>query len=208
MRPVATRRHSHSISCSVPLEELMITFIRGNDVASFSSPGRIVSTRLTVVSDRKRTPSSSNDVWMISAASTSPPLDWNRYDDRWTTVTSLPKLANVCAISSATTPAPNMTIRGGRVWRLNNSALVVYGASISPSTGGMAALPPVAITALRNFSSLPSSTWMVSGDTNFPLPWNTCAPVDVVPSCPSAGAMVARIFLIRSITLPKLTDTD
>mmetsp|Transcript_39739 Transcript_39739/g.85684 ORF Transcript_39739/g.85684 Transcript_39739/m.85684 type:complete len:264 (-) Transcript_39739:472-1263(-) len=175
----------------------------------------MVATPPTSTPDRNVTPSSSNAAFTATAASSSP---FESSLDRCNTVTSLPNAANAWAISSATMPAPNTTIRFGRICKLNKSKLVVYGASANPTMfDGTLGRPPVATTALRNFnvgldaspSDLPcSTTSIVVGEVNTPRPWKVCVPREEPRSCPSTGAIFERSFLIRCMMRGKSTSTS
>mmetsp|Transcript_37348 Transcript_37348/g.105373 ORF Transcript_37348/g.105373 Transcript_37348/m.105373 type:complete len:231 (-) Transcript_37348:390-1082(-) len=76
-----------------------------------------------------------------------------------------------------------------------------------PLMGGTAGLPPVAITAVENFSTLPLTS-TASLDRNFPRPWKTSTPISAYRALESAGEIWARSLRIRSMTFPKSTFTS
>mmetsp|Transcript_3436 Transcript_3436/g.9202 ORF Transcript_3436/g.9202 Transcript_3436/m.9202 type:complete len:291 (-) Transcript_3436:271-1143(-) len=202
-RPAATSSVSHS-SSDAPLTPtpLRVTRRRGS-VPSPSAGARRVSTLLGSTPRRNVTPAFSS---VLRTASTAAGSSRAMIFDRTRTVTAEPNDANAWAISIATTPAPRMTIRGGRVVRLNSVSLVTYGAAARPTIdAGTTARPPVAITAFLNFSRCPLTSTS-RGPTKRPRPWKTSAPAPAVPSCESAGAMRARRARMRAITAPKLTE--
>ena len=68
--------------------------------------------------------------------------------------------------------------------------------------GGAAARPPVAITARRKRSRLPSTS-IASGPAKRPSPMKTSTPRSRKRAALSCGAMPARNRRIRSIAKPK-----
>ena len=94
--------------------------------------------------------------------------------------------------------------RRGSSVRQNSVSLVRYPASASPSMGGAAALPPVAMTARANRNVWPP-TRTASLPTNRASPRKTSTPSFLKRLAESCAAIPERRRRMRSMTDPKST---
>src|SRR5438552_1884507 len=115
-----------------------------------------------------------------------------------TIVTLEPSLANAWASSTPTAPPPSTTSRSGSSRGMAAWRLVQKSTLFRPSIGGIAAVPPLAITTARLAVSWSPPTSTVRRSTSFPSPRTSLAPV---ASSAAAGRESSRSRAIHSTRL-------
>ncbi len=163
-------------------------------------------TRVSRCSVRMRTPSVSSARRTIAEASGSS-LDRMRAPLS-TMVTWAPNRAKPWPNSLPIAPPPTTTRRRGTSARSQIVSLVHGAASRSPGTGGTVGDAPVARSARRKRSVVPSSIETVRGEAKRATPVTTSTPASRSASGESTGAMVLMASRMCSLTRAKSTATD
>ncbi len=139
------------------------------------APSGRASTETTVSPNRNVTARSRR--WYLSASTTSTSQNSSIRSRCSTTVTLVPRAANMDAYSMPITPAPATTIERGTFsrWTIVSESITVR--SSNSTLAGRAGRVPVAITILsalaRRLRPSPASTSIVCGSTNLPVPVRT-----------------------------------